>query len=205
VRDGVLRRTIDKWLAAGVLEGTELSHPDAGTPQGGVVSPLQARRRTMMSGRPSTPNARPEAAAAQLLLQLATGHFLAAALQVVVRLGIADLLAGGPRTAAQLAGETGVQEDALYRVLRALASVGVFEEGSGSPSRCRARYCAPASRAACATWDSSSRRRSPSASTPSGRERTEEEFRALFARAGFELTRVVPTESPLGVIEAQAG
>ncbi|MGH8056042.1 MAG: reverse transcriptase domain-containing protein, partial [Candidatus Entotheonellia bacterium] len=42
VRDGVLRRTIDKWLAAGVLEGAELSHPDAGTPQGGVVSPCIA-------------------------------------------------------------------------------------------------------------------------------------------------------------------
>jgi len=42
VRDGVLRRTIDKWLAAGVLEGAELSHPDAGTPQGGVVSPCLA-------------------------------------------------------------------------------------------------------------------------------------------------------------------
>ena len=42
MRDGVLRRTIDKWLAAGVMEGTELSHPDAGTPQGGVISPLLA-------------------------------------------------------------------------------------------------------------------------------------------------------------------
>jgi group II intron reverse transcriptase/maturase len=42
VRDGVLRRTIDKWLAAGVLEGLELSHSDAGTPQGGVISPLLA-------------------------------------------------------------------------------------------------------------------------------------------------------------------
>lgn len=42
VRDGVLRRTIDKWLAAGVLEGAELSQPDAGTPQGGVVSPCLA-------------------------------------------------------------------------------------------------------------------------------------------------------------------
>jgi RNA-directed DNA polymerase len=42
VRDGVLRRTIDKWLAAGVLEEEELSHPDAGTPQGGVVSPCLA-------------------------------------------------------------------------------------------------------------------------------------------------------------------
>lgn len=42
VCDGVLRRTIDKWLAAGVMEGTEWSQPDAGTPQGGVVSPLLA-------------------------------------------------------------------------------------------------------------------------------------------------------------------
>lgn len=42
VCDGVLRRTIDKWLSAGVMEGTELSHPDVGTPQGGVVSPLLA-------------------------------------------------------------------------------------------------------------------------------------------------------------------
>jgi group II intron reverse transcriptase/maturase len=42
VRDGVLRRTIDKWLAAGVMEEGVVSHPDAGTPQGGVISPLLA-------------------------------------------------------------------------------------------------------------------------------------------------------------------
>jgi len=42
VCDGVLRRMIDKWLAAGVMEGAEWSQPDAGTPQGGVVSPLLA-------------------------------------------------------------------------------------------------------------------------------------------------------------------
>jgi len=42
VRDGVLRRTIDKWLAAGVLEKGSVSYPDTGTPQGGVVSPLLA-------------------------------------------------------------------------------------------------------------------------------------------------------------------
>jgi len=42
VRDGVLRCSIDKWLAAGVMEGVELSLPDAGTPQGGVISPLLA-------------------------------------------------------------------------------------------------------------------------------------------------------------------
>jgi len=42
VRDGVLRRAIDKWLKAGVMEGGLLTHPDTGTPQGGVVSPLLA-------------------------------------------------------------------------------------------------------------------------------------------------------------------
>jgi group II intron reverse transcriptase/maturase len=42
VRDGVLRRTIDKWLKAGVLEEGRLRHPDTGTPQGGVISPLLA-------------------------------------------------------------------------------------------------------------------------------------------------------------------
>ena len=40
--DGVLRRAIDKWLKAGVLEGRELSRPEQGTPQGGVISPLLA-------------------------------------------------------------------------------------------------------------------------------------------------------------------
>jgi group II intron reverse transcriptase/maturase len=40
VRDGVLLRLIDKWLKAGVLEDGCVSYPEAGTPQGGVVSPL---------------------------------------------------------------------------------------------------------------------------------------------------------------------
>ena len=42
VRDGVLLRLMDKWLKAGVLEGGELTYPEAGTPQGGVISPLLA-------------------------------------------------------------------------------------------------------------------------------------------------------------------
>jgi RNA-directed DNA polymerase len=42
VRDGVVLRLIDKWLQAGVLEGVELTYPEAGTPQGGVISPLLA-------------------------------------------------------------------------------------------------------------------------------------------------------------------
>jgi len=42
VRDGVLLRLIGKWLKAGVLESGSVSYPDAGTPQGGVISPLLA-------------------------------------------------------------------------------------------------------------------------------------------------------------------
>ncbi len=42
VRDGVLRRLIDKWLKAGVLEDGQLSYREEGTPQGGVVSPTLA-------------------------------------------------------------------------------------------------------------------------------------------------------------------
>ncbi len=40
VRDGVLLRLIGKWLNAGVMEDGSVSYPDAGSPQGGVVSPL---------------------------------------------------------------------------------------------------------------------------------------------------------------------
>jgi RNA-directed DNA polymerase len=42
VRDGVLTRLIGKWLHAGVMEDGILTTPDAGTPQGGVISPLLA-------------------------------------------------------------------------------------------------------------------------------------------------------------------
>ena len=42
VRDGVILRLIGKWLNAGVLEDGVLTTPEAGTPQGGVISPLLA-------------------------------------------------------------------------------------------------------------------------------------------------------------------
>ena len=40
VKDGVIRRMIDKWLKAGILEGKQLIYPKEGTPQGGLISPL---------------------------------------------------------------------------------------------------------------------------------------------------------------------
>jgi RNA-directed DNA polymerase len=42
VRDGVILRLVEKWLHAGVLEEGQLSYPEAGSPQGGVISPILA-------------------------------------------------------------------------------------------------------------------------------------------------------------------
>jgi RNA-directed DNA polymerase len=42
VRDGVLKRLIGKWLKAGVMENGNVSYPDDGSPQGGVISPMLA-------------------------------------------------------------------------------------------------------------------------------------------------------------------
>lgn len=40
ISDGVINRTIGKWLNAGIMEEELLSYSDSGTPQGGVISPL---------------------------------------------------------------------------------------------------------------------------------------------------------------------
>lgn len=42
IRDGVVLRLIGKWLNAGVLEDGAVTHPDVGSPQGGVISPMLA-------------------------------------------------------------------------------------------------------------------------------------------------------------------
>ncbi|HEX7288574.1 MAG TPA: methyltransferase [Candidatus Angelobacter sp.] len=62
------------------------------------------------------------------ILQLATGYIASISIYIAANLGIADLLAGGPKPVSDLAAATGSHEDRLYRVLRALASVGVFAE-----------------------------------------------------------------------------
>jgi hypothetical protein len=61
-------------------------------------------------------------------MDLATGSWNTQALYVAARLKIADLLADGPKTAAELARVTGSHASSLFRLLRALASVGVFAE-----------------------------------------------------------------------------
>jgi len=67
----------------------------------------------------------PEAASIQLR-RLVDGFQISQALHVVATLGIADLLADGPLSSIQLAAAAGAHQPSLYRVLRALASVGVF-------------------------------------------------------------------------------
>lgn len=64
----------------------------------------------------------------QQLLQIACGYIASSSLYVATTLNVADHLASGPKTMAELARATGANEDALYRVLRLLASLGVFEE-----------------------------------------------------------------------------
>jgi hypothetical protein len=70
---------------------------------------------------PSTPSP-------QILLNAHNGLILHQTLYAVARLGVADCLDSGWRSAPDLAQELRVNEDALYRVLRLLASQGVFEE-----------------------------------------------------------------------------
>jgi hypothetical protein len=64
------------------------------------------------------------------LMQMATGYAVSSALYTVTKLGIADLLKNGAKSTRELAHDCGANEDALYRLLRALASVGVFSESS---------------------------------------------------------------------------
>jgi hypothetical protein len=63
-----------------------------------------------------------------LIYQLAIGYRISRALYVVTELGIADFLKDGPKSAEALAAATQSNPDALFRVLRALASLGVFAE-----------------------------------------------------------------------------
>ena len=69
-----------------------------------------------------------ERAAAAAVLQMILGIHISRAVSAVAALGVADLLADGPMTAAQLAQATQAHEGSLYRVLRLLASLGVLTE-----------------------------------------------------------------------------
>ena len=65
---------------------------------------------------------------ARTLRRLANGYQVSQAIHVAATLGVADALADGPRSANELASVTGSHPEALYRVLRALAALGVLHE-----------------------------------------------------------------------------
>jgi hypothetical protein len=64
------------------------------------------------------------------IMQLIMGGFVSQAVYVAAKLGVADLLVNGERSTADLAAATQTDERSLYRLLRSLASVGVFTEMS---------------------------------------------------------------------------
>lgn len=72
---------------------------------------------------------RPPPTPADQLRMMVAGAWVSQAIFVAAKLGIADLLRDGPKSAAELAASTGSHEQALYRIMRALASVGIFSEG----------------------------------------------------------------------------
>jgi len=71
---------------------------------------------------------RPAMPPQMLLYQMAIGHYLSRALHVIAKLGVADLLSAGARGVEELAKATETHPPSLRRVMRLLASVGVFEE-----------------------------------------------------------------------------
>jgi hypothetical protein len=64
------------------------------------------------------------------LLELASGFMATHAIYAAAKLGIADALANGPRSADDIAADIGTEPDATYRLLRACATFGVFTEGT---------------------------------------------------------------------------
>jgi hypothetical protein len=78
--------------------------------------------RTTKKGESSVSGPRPS----QQLVQMIVGSWVSRAISVAAKLRIADLLADGPRSADGLAAAAGVAPRPLYRLLRALAGVGVF-------------------------------------------------------------------------------
>jgi hypothetical protein len=64
------------------------------------------------------------------MMSMITGYWVSQCIGAIARLGIADHLAGGPRSAAELARHTKVNPDALHRVMRCCASRGIFVMGS---------------------------------------------------------------------------
>ena len=65
------------------------------------------------------------------MLQIISGFWVSRAVYAIAKLGIPDLLKSGPKTAEELASETKMHAPSLFRVLRALVSVGILKSAEG--------------------------------------------------------------------------
>src|SRR5581483_8357905 len=74
--------------------------------------------------------AQQEVPAPAAMMGLITGYWVSQAIGVVALLGVADELAAGPRDSDDLARAVGAEPRSLYRVLRLLASLGLFTENA---------------------------------------------------------------------------
>src|SRR5579884_2793718 len=87
------------------------------------------RLTTMQTQAPLTASSRPSSVA-PALLNMMTGYWISQAIYVAAKLGIADLMHIGSVRFETLAAASEVDPPSLYRLLRALASVGIFAETS---------------------------------------------------------------------------
>jgi methyltransferase family protein len=97
-----------------------------------VYSPLLADLRFAFLKRkmPST-TAQPQTPPAHAgILQLLTGSHIAGAIACLAQLGVPDQVEAGPKSADELAIQLNADPKALYRLMRATASVGVLSEGA---------------------------------------------------------------------------
>jgi len=151
---------------------------------------------------------------------LSQGMIISTSLALAAELGIADLLADGPRSSEELAQATSTNPRSLYRLLRLLCSIGVFNEiQTDSFAQTPLSECLRAG--VPGSMGASSRLLLIEMVIPagndlhpgkfldfimltaqSGQERTEEEYDSLLREADLRLNKVAPTGSPLSVIEA---
>ena len=82
------------------------------------------REGQMASEAPPAPNP------TQVMMQLITGYWMSQAVGVAAHLGIADAVASGSRTSNELGKAVGADPSSVYRLMRLLASIGVFEQQS---------------------------------------------------------------------------
>ena len=65
------------------------------------------------------------------LIQMVAASWTSAVIYAAAKLGIADHLSAGPRSAVELAGVTGTHAPSLHRLMRTLAGLGILTEGDG--------------------------------------------------------------------------